>query len=702
MINGFALDLEADGFVFESTQIWSLCLTDLDDKTKKLTINPFKDQKALEKFKGWLKTYKSPKVVFHNGLGYDIFVLLNLMGVEFTVGKDTMLGQDVQFIDTFYLSMFLNPDREGHGVGYFGEVMGLPKIDWREEAIQLGLIERNSPKGAEFMQYHPRMDNYCDRDTDVTVMIFDYLCKEWGGVYKSDFKITDALKCGQKAFFLMSCQELTGWKFDTELAESLKSRIIQMMEDIRAEVEPQLPPRALKKSEEKYYTMPAKPFKKNGEFSSSWEKFVEKHSGVVDDFTGMWTFYGKEYPVAAGLMLDIKLPMEMANQDQMKDWFIEQGWKPTLWNYQKDSNGKPIRDSQGKLIQTSPKIQETQKICPSLEKMEGPLVKLVVKWLSLRNRLSVLQGWMDNPRLQMDGRIGAGRTGIAATHRQKHKVVVNVPKASEKVLLGKEFRSLWICEDGYKIAAGDAAALEGRVQGHYCYKYDNGTTAYELLQGDVHSKNARFAFYDHVPDVQKFDIYSADFSKDDPTFKPYRDTSKNGYYACMYGCAGAKLASTLGIPLKMGNEKLEAFWEANPATKSLKENLEKYWLTRGESKYLPAIDGRMLCTRKKSALLNTIFQSCGGIVMDYACCFLDLWLGGVKWKDRKPYYLYKGYIVKRIGYFHDEVEFECEDGIADEVAKMIERAIEKAGEHLKLRVPLAGEGKVGVNWMETH
>ena len=170
----------------------------------------------------------------------------------------------------------------------------------------------------------------------------------------------------------------------------------------------------------------------------------------------------------------------------------------------------------------------------------------------------------------------------------------------------------------------------------------------------------------------------------------------------MYGCAGAKLASTLGIPLKMGNEKLEAFWDANPATKSLKENLEKYWVTRGESKYLPAIDGRMLCTRKKSALLNTIFQSCGGIVMDYACCFLDMWLGGIKWKDRKPYYLYKGYVVRRIGYFHDEVEFECEDAIADEVARMIERAIEKAGQHLKLNVPLAGEGKVGVNWMETH
>ena len=88
--------------------------------------------------------------------------------------------------------------------------------------------------------------------------------------------------------------------------------------------------------------------------------------------------------------------------------------------------------------------------------MEGEIVKKVVKWLSLRNRQSVLNGWLENPRLQMDGRIGAGRTGIAATHRQKHKTVVNVPKASEKVLLGKEFRSLWISEDGYLIAAGDA------------------------------------------------------------------------------------------------------------------------------------------------------------------------------------------------------------------------------------------------------
>lgn len=700
--NEIILDIEANGFIFESTKIWTVCATNIQSG-EKIKVNPFKDVAAKDQLVSFIFKKPNPTLGFHFGLGYDMFVLQNLLDIKFTVGKDTIEGHPCQFVDTLYLSMFLNPDRSGHSVEAFGEILGLPKIDWREKAIELGLIEKDSPKGAEFMQWHPEMDVYCERDVDVNIMLYEYLKKEWQEVYGKPFSITDAFKCGQKGFYLMSCQELTGFKFDVEGGLKLKERIGLMMEEIRGEVEPKLPPRALKKSEEKYYTMPAKPWKKSGEFSSSWEKFVEKHNGVLDTNTGLWEFYGEKYPVVAGAMLNIKLPMEMANQDQMKDWFLENNWKPTLWNFQRGSDGKPMRDPKTRqLIQTSPKIQEQGKICPNLMKLEGDIVKLVVKWLSLRNRQSVLEGWLTNERLQMDGRIGAGRSGIAATHRQKHKTCVNVPKASEKVLLGKEFRSLWIADKGMLIAAGDAAALEGRVQGHYCFKYDGGATADELLKGDVHSKNARFAFYDHVPEVSKFDITSADFSKDDPTFKPYRDWSKNGYYACMYGCAGPKLAATLNIPVKMGNDKLQAFWDANPATKELKENLEKYWTTAGREKYLPAIDGRMLCTRKKSALLNTIFQSCGGIAMDYALCFLDLWLGGLHWKDRKPYYVYKGYVVKRVAYMHDEVEFECEEEVADEIARMIEKAIEKAGQHLKLKVPLAGEGKTGKSWCEVH
>lgn len=703
--NGFSFDIEADGFVFQAKNLWVLSIIDLDTG-EKLRLKPFTDKSAKDKFNQWLAKYDKPNVVFHNGLGYDIFVLQFLLGVEHTVGPDTLNGVAVNFVDTFYLSMFLHPDRERHSIEHWGDILGYEKIDYRQELINAGELASNAPDGEEFKKYHPLMDDYCDRDTEIAALAFKRMIKEWLEIYGA----WDASSwprhfvSGQKSFYLMSCQELSGWKFDQAKAKAVAAKIVDMMEELRAKVEPQLPPRSLKKAEEAYYTMPAKPFKINGEYSSTWEKFVAKHNAeLVDADQRIWKFYGKEYKVAAKQMLDVKLPMEMANQDQMKDWLLEIGWEPTLWNYQRGPDGKPMRDAiSKKLIPTSPKLQEQGKLCPNLEAMEGDLVKDVVKWLSLRNRQSVLEGWMTNDRLAYDGRIGAGRTGIAATHRQKHKVVVNVPKADPKVLLGYEFRDLWIAEDGFLIAAGDAAALEGRVQGHYTFKYDNGATAEELLKGDVHSKNAN-AFYGSIYEEVAALYNSPDFDKENPKWKPYRNKSKNGFYAILYGAGAPKVASTLGIPEKYGKIALESFWEANPGTAELKNNLELYWSTKGKSKWLPAIDGRILWTRKKSALLNTIFQSCGGIVMDYAGCFMDKWLGGLQWDDlRRPYYVYNGCIVRRIGYFHDELEYECQEEVAEEVAKMIETAIKRAGEYLGLKVPLAGEGKVGKSWKEVH
>lgn len=50
----------------------------------------------------------------------------------------------------------------------------------------------------------------------------------------------------------------------------------------------------------------------------------------------------------------------------------------------------------------------------------------------------------------------------------------------------------------------------------------------------------------------------------------------------------------------------------------------------------------------------------------------------------------------------DELEYECEEDVAEEVARLIEKSIAAAGEFLKLKVPLVGEGKVGKSWRETH
>lgn len=699
--SGYCLDVETDGFYFQCSKVWTIVAKDLNDPQKKMILNPFKDSDAFKKLEDWHLRYDNPIVAAHYGLGFDFFVLLKLMKVPFTVGKDTLFNTPCRFVDTLYLSQCIEPDVQGHSLAAWGDRLGLDKIDYHQVAKDNGIIPKDAAEGDEFQVHHPLMDVYCERDVDVNILVFKNLWSRFVDAYNvKDGMLPDHFKCGQKAFYLMSCQEFTGWKFDQEYAKELAVKIEGMMKEIEEYVLPKLPPRRLKKGEEKFYSMPAKPYKKDGELSATMIKWLEKHGGTFDPDSKTVTVYGKVAKVAANAMLDVQLPMELKDGDDLKEWFIASGWKPTLYNFQRGPDGKPLRSDKGKLIPTSPKMQEQGKLCPNLEELDGDLPKQIVRYLSLRNRLGVLTGWMTNWRLALDGRVGASRTGITPTHRQKHSVIVNCPKASEKVLLGKEFRSLWICEDEMEIAAGDAAALEGRVMAHYTWKYDDGKTAEELLNGDPHSKNA-FAFYKN--DLAKAGITPEDFDKEDIVFKPYRDRSKNGFYALLYGCAAGKLASTLGLPESEGDRLLEAFWQANPATKGLKDSVTKFWENGGGKKWLPAIDGRRLATRKKSALLNTLFQSCGAIAMDYACCFLDVWLGGIKFDEQgRPYYSYKGGIVRRIGYMHDEVEFECTKGLGEEIGKLIEKAIEKAGQHLKLTVPLAGEAKVGQSWCEIH
>lgn len=51
---------------------------------------------------------------------------------------------------------------------------------------------------------------------------------------------------------------------------------------------------------------------------------------------------------------------------------------------------------------------------------------------------------------------------------------------------------------------------------------------------------------------------------------------------------------------------------------------------------------------------------------------------------------------------HDEWQLEVPTEYAETVKQMGVECIKKAGEVLKLRCPLSGEGKVGQSWLDTH
>lgn len=692
------VDCECDGFYLESKAMWVLVAKEVVSG-ESIMIHPYKNPSAGRDFLSFLSKFNNPLIVFHNGLGYDIFVMRKFLGIDFTVsttGNDRINGFPVRFVDTYFMSMYLLPDRQGHSLEAWGERLGFPKMDWRGEAIKLGLIEVSAPSGAEFAQHHSRMDEYCTQDVAVTERLFSQIEEDMKDAYKH--LLPDHYVRSQKGFFLNQCQGITAWHFNKELALEVKERLAADIKELKERVDAQLPTRPLKKGEQHEYTMPAKPFKKDGSLSSHMLNFIEKHGAKVVDERTIEVF-GKQVAIESKKLLDIEVPMTIEDQDAIKEYLLGLGWKPDFWNYQKDSNGKPVRGLDGQYIQTSPKMQEAGKICPNLEAMEIPIVVDVKKYLSLRNRHSVISGWLEHPRLALDGRLPSNISGIAASHRQKHSTVVNIPKAQDDVLYGKEFRSLFCAGEGNLIAAADAAALEARVMGHYTYKYDDGAFSRLLLEGDIHSVNMKAFFPD---ETRRVDITSPEYNKDGAT-KKYRSKSKNGFYAVVYGCSPPKLAKTLGQPEQKGQAMYDAFWAANPALKKLKEQVEIYWKDKGGKKKVPAIDGRLLMTRSQHAILNTLFQSAGAIVMDYAAVIMDYWLGGIRFDEQGiPHYIYKGKRVQRVAYMHDELEFECEEAVAQEVADKIVKAIELAGVKLKFKLPLAGEAKVGKNWREVH
>lgn len=627
-------------------------------RTKK--IYPFKQssEKTTEEVMEWINSFEDGVIVAgHNILGYDTWMLWKFLGIKPVVGKkgkDTLGGKVVQFVDTFVLSQYVNPDSQSHSLEYLSRGSEDEKMDYRAKLVEAGAMIGNEPKGHEFTFYHPIMDNYCDDDVDANIGVLKRLWAKAVEMYGSDKWIHPSYKQMQKDYFLYSAQAYTGVKFNVEKAKKLSAYIEEEMAKIKSEVDPKLPPRPLKTAEQAFYKIPAKPFKKSGELSTAMTNWLEKHSAKLED--DYILAYDMKVKLVANEILPVKLPMEIDDNIELKQYFLDSGWIPSddYWNFKKGPDGKPERDEKGKLIKTSPKIQHAGVLCPNLLKLSGEIPAKVVKFLSLRNRLGVITGWLNNTRIAFDGRLSAEISGYAPTSRVKHRTICNVPKADPKVLLGCEMRDLFEVDKGNWYCGTDANSLENRTLSHYTFKYDDGKFARMQLEGDPHSFNA-FAFFPHLH--KEFDITNQE-NKENSKFKTWRNKAKTGAYLLAFGGGAPKLASSLGLSKQDGQEAFDNYWIMNEGLGKLKEAVEAYYNSTGKKKYVPGIDGRIISVRAKNVLLSCLGQGCGAVAMSYAACFMDAWLGEMYLDDLgRPYYLYKGKVVRRVSMVHKHCAF---------------------------------------------
>lgn len=292
-------------------------------------------------------------------------------------------------------------------------------------------------------------------------------------------------------------------------------------------------------------------------------------------------------------------------------------------------------------LPTSPMLKDTfGHLCPNLEKIDADTAKKIVKWLSLRNRRGVLRpmnekegeskGWLNHPRLAIDHKLPAGSSGITNTGRRKHCVVCNVPKPSDKVLLGKEMRGLLGVDTTKYYEVGiDGSNLEQLIGAWGAYEFDDGLYYRTVSQGDAHAVNAK--------------AYSVAAGKE-----VSRGDGKPITYGVLYGAQAPKVATMLDVSREIGQKVIDALWDANPGLKGRKEALEAFWEATGK-KFIYGLDGRKLYARSRHSLLNLFQQNGGALLCDLVGILMHYQLIKRGWYDLG---------VRRIIYYHDEYQLQ--------------------------------------------
>ncbi|ARB11237.1 DNA polymerase [Marinomonas phage CPP1m] len=303
------------------------------------------------------------------------------------------------------------------------------------------------------------------------------------------------------------------------------------------------------------------------------------------------------------------------------------------------------------------------------------------------------------------------------TFRMRHKYVVNIPSRGLRPL-----RHLFIAGNGKKVLGCDGAGLELRMLAHFM---NDAIYTEVVLNGDIHTYNQELAGL------------------------PIRDMAKTFIYAFLYGSGISNLAKVCGLSEEEMRKRVNRFKKELPALANLIAACEKAGEAYG---YLHGIDGRWGRIRKSGrnillhTVLNVLLQMTGSLCMKYG-----LVLGAEKMQKEGVGLDEQGHPMF-VANVHDEVQMEVE---ADEVEYMdytvlkadwkaeekrehfddqgrmwsapsilgedeigegvltVGRAYHRAGailaetmretgEMLNLRIPLAGEYKIGDSWKDTH
>lgn len=571
-------------------------------------------------------------------------VLIAHNGILFDIPQvERLLGIKIKakLVDTLALSWYLYPDRIRHGLESWGEELGVPKPkidDWHNLTVE---------------EYIHR----CTEDVKINTLLWEKMWKYLNLLYDSE---EDAWKFIDYLSFKMDCareQERSKWKLDVDRCRSGLATLELEREgkvDELAKAMPLVPVVAKR-------TRPAKPYKKDGSLSATgakWFVLLRKHNlpenfdGTIDDVVG-------------------STAPNPGSHQQIKEWLYSLGWEPTTFKYVRDKETGDVRKIPQVNAEHGAGICDSVKLLydaePNLELLDGLGV--------ISHRISILKGFLE--ALDDDGCIQAQVQGLTNTLRFKHKTAVNLPKAGKPY--GELIRGCLIAREGYELCGSDMASLEDRLKQHYIYPYDPEYVK-EMSEPD-YDPHLSLALLGGEVTEEQVRVYKS--GEDKKTIKPFRDIFKNGNYACQYGAMPPRLALTANITLKKAKQVWEIYWKKNWAIKEVAK-AQRVRKVGGQMWLLNPVNGFYYSLRNEKDIFSTLVQGTASYVFD-------------KWVEN-----FRSRRSQLTAQFHDEVVIEVKKGFREQATNLLQWAIEKLNDQLRLNRRLDIDVQYGDNYSQIH
>lgn len=311
-----------------------------------------------------------------------------------------------------------------------------------------------------------------------------------------------------------------------------------------------------------------------------------------------------------------------------------------------------------------------------LEKLEHPIAELILNYRGLSKLKSTYTDGLCKQANNDTHRVHTSyHQALTATGRlsSTDPNLQNIPIREE---IGRQIRKAFVAPEGRILLAADYSQIELRLMAHL--SQDDALVDAFIHGQDVHRRTA----------AEVLGIALEDVTNDQ------RRQAKAVNFGLLYGMSEFGLTRQLGFTRQESQEYIKQYFHRYPGIYEYMQRTRQVALEQGfvetilgRRLYTPDIDARNMMIRKAAerAAINAPLQGSAADIIKMAMIEVDKMLP----KDQ----------AKMLLQVHDELVFEVDEAIADELASKLAEVMQSV---VQISVPLLVEVGKGKNWDEAH